>query len=84
MITRVTDHYKYNPKYPVNHAWPEKVSYDNPIRAGLCYQGNYWFSFKLQSGEMTNNKVKDPWHESFENLNWSNITTIVIGYGAIG
>ncbi len=52
MIKRVEQHYKYNPEYPINFIWPEKVSYLNPIRGVKLFGITGWL-FELESGEMT-------------------------------
>ena len=46
---KVSNHYKYNPDYPINYTWPEKVSYHNPV---IGFKTGFMF-FKLRSGETT-------------------------------
>ncbi len=70
---RVTEHYLYNPEYPLNYRWPEQVSYLNPITALKIESGVLYF--KLLSGEKTDNTVGD---DRFNELNWSQITFLVI------
>ncbi len=73
----VTDHYRYNASYPVNYTWPEKVSYENPIKAVKhAFVGGWWF--QLQSGEQTGND--DQFEGVFQELNWVEIKSIVICY----
>ena len=31
IIKRISAHYKYNARYPINYTWPEQVSYHNPV-----------------------------------------------------
>ncbi len=49
-IKRVSKHYKYNTKFPINYTWPKQASYLNPVSEvrsdGACM-------FRLQSGEQT-------------------------------
>ncbi len=33
LIRKVTKHYKYDARWPINYTWPEHVSYHNPVGA---------------------------------------------------
>ncbi len=74
----VSKHYNYDARYPLNYRWPEKVNYLNPITGFKRIYSNgadTRFSFKLQSGDKTDNLEPD---EGFENLDWSVIKSFDI------
>ena len=64
---------------PINFAWPEQLSYENPVTAVQC-DGEGLF-FRLLSGEKTNRvRANDFRVDGFKDLNWSQIASLAIIY----
>ncbi len=77
-IKRVSAHYKYDARFPVNYSWPEQLSYHNSV-AGVKrndYGVGLWW-FRLESGDKTDDREADV---GFKGLDWSQITCLVIRY----
>ena len=72
---RITDHYKYNPKRPINYRWPKEVSYQNPISAIEGHNG--YLVFKLKSGEITDSTESNGY---FRDLDWTEVTSLKISF----